>query len=119
MPVLIGATLAAGFGAGLFGHGTLTATMRSAPRDQIGLSLGAWGAVQTTSAGVSIAFGGVLRDSLQRSHGGVSSAAAYVPVFYLEIGLLVLALLLALPVFGRNPAKVDPAAEGLSKGNVS
>ena len=54
VPLLIFATLLAGFGAGLFGHGTLTATMRAAPRDQIGLSLGAWGAVQTTAAGVAI-----------------------------------------------------------------
>ncbi|MEI6097090.1 MAG: PucC family protein [Alphaproteobacteria bacterium] len=120
--LLIAATLAAGFGAGLFGHGTLTATMRSAPRDQIGLSLGAWGAVQTTAAGVSIALGGMLRDGLQHSQGGTSSAAAYVPVFYLEIGLLVLALMLALPAFGRGLAPVDPpapAAERFAKGNVS
>lgn len=53
-PILIGATVLAGFGAGLFGHGTLTATMRAAPRDQIGLALGAWGAVQTTAAGTAI-----------------------------------------------------------------
>lgn len=99
--VLIGATLLAGFGAGLFGHGTLTTTMRTAPREQIGLSLGAWGAVQTTSAGVSIAVGGVIRDSLQRSTQGVHSPDAYVPVFLLEIGLLILALLLAFPMFGR------------------
>jgi BCD family chlorophyll transporter-like MFS transporter len=35
-----------GFGSGLFGHGTLTATMRLAPKKQSGLALGAWGAVQ-------------------------------------------------------------------------
>jgi len=37
--------LAVGFGGGLFGHGTLTATMNLAPKDQVGLALGAWGAV--------------------------------------------------------------------------
>jgi len=118
VPVLIGATLAAGFGAGLFGHGTLTATMRSAPRDQIGLSLGAWGAVQTTSAGASIAIGGLMRDSLHRSTAGVHSPEAYIPVFLLEIGLLVLALLLALPMFGRStpPQSADAA---FAKGNAS
>lgn len=120
--VLIGATLAAGFGAGLFGHGTLTATMRSAPREQIGLSLGAWGAVQTTSAGISIAVGGVLRDSLQASTQGVHSSAPYVPVFILEIGLLVLALLLAFPMFGRNAAASDKpkaAQDGFAESNAS
>ena len=51
-----------GFGAGLFGHGTLTATMNRAPKEQTGLALGAWGAVQATAAGVAVALGGVLRD---------------------------------------------------------
>jgi BCD family chlorophyll transporter-like MFS transporter len=77
VPVLIVAILAAGFGAGLFGHGTLTTTMRCAPRDHIGLSLGAWGAVQTTSAGVSIVVGGFLRDRLQSGGAGVHSGGAY------------------------------------------
>ena len=96
-PVLIGATLLAGFGAGLFGHGTLTASMRAAPRDQIGLALGAWGAVQTTAAGLAIATGGVIRDLVSAGAAG-SNAAAYMPVFALEGGLLVLALLVALPL---------------------
>ena len=62
-PLLFGlATLLAGFGAGLFGHGTLTATMRAAPKDQIGLALGAWGAVQATAAGLGVALGGIARD---------------------------------------------------------
>jgi MFS transporter, BCD family, chlorophyll transporter len=51
-----------GFGGGLFGHGTLTLTMNRAPREQAGLALGAWGAVQATAAGVAVALGGVLRD---------------------------------------------------------
>lgn len=107
--LLIVSTLAAGFGAGLFGHGTLTATMRSAPRDQIGLSLGAWGAVQTTAAGVSIAVGGVMRDAASsQASSSASPAAAYVPVFMLEAGLLVLALLLALPLWRKSPATALP-----------
>lgn len=32
-----------GAGGGLFSHGTLTATMNAAPKDQAGLALGAWG----------------------------------------------------------------------------
>ena len=53
-PVLFGlGTFLIGFGAGLFGHGTLTATMNHAPPDQRGLALGAWGAVQATAAETS------------------------------------------------------------------
>lgn len=98
------ATLAAGFGAGLFGHGTLTATMRAAPREQIGLALGAWGAVQATAAGLAIAVGGVIRDAvlLAAPAVGQSAAAPYIPVFLLEGGLLLLALALVLPIRRRG-----------------
>jgi MFS transporter, BCD family, chlorophyll transporter len=99
-PTLIAATLLAGFGAGLFGHGTLTASMRAAPREQIGLALGAWGAVQTTAAGLAIAFGGVIRDVIIAGS-GQASANAYLPVFALEAGLLILAVLVALPLRKR------------------
>jgi MFS transporter, BCD family, chlorophyll transporter len=109
VPLLVGATLAAGFGAGLFGHGTLTATMRTAPRDQIGLSLGAWGAVQTTAAGVAIALGGVIRDAMLLAPGASTAGAApYVPVFALEAALLALALVVAWPLLGR---RVDGATD--------
>jgi MFS transporter, BCD family, chlorophyll transporter len=108
-PVLVGATLLAGFGAGLFGHGTLTATMRAAPRDQIGLALGAWGAVQTTAAGIAIAAGGVMRDLvLLADPAGQGPAAAYIPIFALEILLLVLACVVATPLLRRAPlASID------------
>jgi BCD family chlorophyll transporter-like MFS transporter len=103
VPLLIAATLTAGFGAGLFGHGTLTATMRTAPRDQIGLSLGAWGAVQTTAAGVAIAVGGVIRDAMLLAPGASAGGAEpYVPVFALEAALLALALVVAWPLMGRR-----------------
>jgi BCD family chlorophyll transporter-like MFS transporter len=118
VPVLMAGTLVAGFGAGLFGHGTLTATMRSAPRDQIGLSLGAWGAVQATSAGLAIAVGGVVRDTIMATEAvGTSAAAPYTSVFLIEAGLLALALLLVLPLRGKPESRppesrtidVDPA----------
>ena len=104
--VFIGATLATGFGAGLFGHGTLTATMRSAPKEQIGLSLGAWGAVQATAAGVGVALGGVIRDVIIGIDGsGVSNPAqAYTPVFGLEMLFLVFALIALYPLLKRHPA---------------
>jgi BCD family chlorophyll transporter-like MFS transporter len=103
VPLLVAAVLCAGFGAGLFGHGTLTATMRTAPRDQIGLSLGAWGAVQTTAAGVAIAIGGVIRDAvLLLPDESTTGVGPYVPVFALEAGLLALALVVAWPLWRRQ-----------------
>jgi BCD family chlorophyll transporter-like MFS transporter len=84
-----------GFGAGVFGHGTLTITMNRAPRDQIGLALGAWGAVQATAAGVAVAAGGVLRDVVSgvAESGALGHALArpttgYAFVYVLEIILL-------------------------------
>jgi MFS transporter, BCD family, chlorophyll transporter len=106
-PLLFAATLLAGFGAGLFGHGTLTASMRAAPREQIGLALGAWGAVQTTAAGLAIAFGGVIRDVVMAG-AGRPTASAYLPVFALEAALLILAVLVAVPL----RKKVADAAAG-------
>ncbi|MEM9330727.1 MAG: PucC family protein [Pseudomonadota bacterium] len=99
VPALVGATLMAGFAAGLFSHGTLTMTMRSAPKEQIGLSLGTWGAVQTTSAGIAIAIGGVIRDVLHTGNiDGTASATPYVAVFSFEAALLLLAIIVTLPL---------------------
>jgi len=103
-----------GFGGGIFGHGTLTLTMNRAPRDQIGLALGAWGAVQATAAGAGMALGGVLRDVI----GAVAMAGGFGPslavpvtgyagVYVLEIVLLVLTLI----VMGRL---IEPSAPALS-----
>lgn len=85
---------AAGVGAGLFGHGTLTATMRRAPKEQIGLALGAWGAVQATAAGIAIAAGGIIRDLILALPGGpeLRPATPYIPVFVLEVVFLLAAL---------------------------
>ncbi len=86
-------TLVAGAGAGLFGHGTLTATMRSAPRAQVGLALGAWGAVQATAAGLGVALGGVMRDVLLALRGAEAAPEMpYLAVFGVEIVLLLAAL---------------------------
>jgi BCD family chlorophyll transporter-like MFS transporter len=53
-----------GFGAGLFAHCTLTAAMGMAGRDQVGLVLGVWGAVQATAAGGAVAISGLARDGI-------------------------------------------------------
>ncbi len=106
------ATLVAGFGAGLFGHGTLTATMRNAPAEQVGLALGAWGAVQATCAGIAVAIGGVIRDVvLVSTQGtGVGAEAPYIPVFALEMGFLVLAVVAIWPLRRKITGRPTQAA---------
>lgn len=98
--LFVAATLILGLGAGLFGHGTLTATMRAAPKDQVGLALGTWGAVQATAAGVAIAIGGIMRDTITGwSETGQNAAGnAYLPVFAFEIMLLILACIAIIPI---------------------
>ncbi len=105
--------LVIGFGAGLFGHGTLTATMTLAPEGQSGLALGAWGAVQATAAGTAMALGGVLRDLVVLAAGPTSlgptalgPALGYTAVYALEIALLLAALVTLLPLLRRSRAAV-------------
>lgn len=98
LAVFIAGVFAVGFGAGLFGHGTLTATMRRAPKEQVGLALGAWGAVQATAAGLAVAIGGVLRDLILMSPGGASVELPYIAVFGFETALLLLALAAIIPL---------------------
>jgi BCD family chlorophyll transporter-like MFS transporter len=88
-----------GVGAGLFGHGTLTLTMNRAPKEQAGLALGAWGAVQATAAGAAVALGGIGRDVIdalaRRQAFGAAlddPATGYVVIYGLEIALLVATL---------------------------
>jgi MFS transporter, BCD family, chlorophyll transporter len=93
-----------GAGGGLFGHGTLTASMNAAPKEQAGLALGAWGAVQATAAGLGIGLGGVIRDlvlasPLARAYGPVSG---YHAVYVIEV-ILLLATLAALYPLVRRP----------------
>lgn len=95
VPLFVVGTLLIGFGGGVFGHGTLTLTMNRAPRAQVGLALGVWGAVQATAAGLGMAAGGLLRDgvgALADSGGFGTSlthpATGYAAVYAVEIVLL-------------------------------
>jgi BCD family chlorophyll transporter-like MFS transporter len=96
-------TMLIGFGAGLFGHGTLTATMVNAPKNQTGLALGAWGAVQASAAGVSIALGGILRDVVAGAepHSRLGPALGYDTVYSLELVLLLATLITMIPLLRR------------------
>ena len=96
-------TLLIGFGAGLFGHGTLTATMNLAPRSQTGLALGAWGASQASAAGLAIALGGIIRDVMAGllPPTETSAAAAYGSVYAIELVLLIVTILTMIPLLRR------------------
>lgn len=98
-----------GFGGGLFGVGTLTAAMALARDGQSGLALGAWGAVQATSAGAAIALGGLIRDGVgalaQNGSLGValqSPATGYGIVYNIEILLLFATLIAIGPLVGSQ-----------------
>ena len=97
-----------GFGAGLFSISTLAAAMGMESKEFVGLALGAWGAVQATAAGVSIAFGGMARDfvsslALQGSLGSTLAVpvTGYSFVYYTEICLLFVTLVAVGPLVRR------------------
>ncbi len=101
-------TVLIGFGAGLFAHGTLTACMQVAPPEQIGLALGAWGAAQSTAAGLAVLAGGALRDAVTTlGETGVlgpvltGPATGYVAVYLTEIVLLFATLVAVGPLVRR------------------
>jgi BCD family chlorophyll transporter-like MFS transporter len=93
-----------GLGSGLFGHGTLTATMNAAPPDQTGLALGAWGAVQATAAGLAIALGGIIRDVVASQS---TPVMGYTAVYALEVLLLIATIVAMVPLLRRNPSPVS------------
>ena len=97
-------TFLIGFGAGLFGHGTLTATMNLAPENQTGLALGAWGAVQASAAGLAIALGGIIRDVVagMAAPGATGAMMAYDCVYGIELVLLFATLVAMLPLMRRD-----------------
>ena len=100
-----------GAGAGLFAHCTLTAAMMSAPRGQVGMTLGIWGAVQASAAGVGVAAGGLMRDGIGiLADGGLlgrtlaTPATGYVAVYATELALLFATLVAVGPLVRTAPA---------------
>jgi BCD family chlorophyll transporter-like MFS transporter len=118
MPFALG-TLLVGMGAGLFGHGTLTATMNEAPAEQAGLALGAWGAVQATAAGLAIAMGGVVRDVVMGWAGPSAhqGASAFLVVYAAEVIFLLVALAVVAPLAVRRPGR--PQSEWPEQGTAA
>ena len=92
-----------GLGGGLFAHGTLTASMQLAPPGQIGLAMGAWGAVQATAAGVGMAAGGLVRDGVALIS---TPVMGYSAVYAIEILLLGMTLWAMGPLLRSAPAAV-------------
>jgi BCD family chlorophyll transporter-like MFS transporter len=112
-----------GFGGGLFAVGTLTAAMGMERRERIGMALGAWGAVQATAAGASVALGGALRDAVSAlaARGDLGealhdAATGYGVVYHLEMLLLFAALVAIGPLArSRTPrAASRPPSFGLA-----
>jgi BCD family chlorophyll transporter-like MFS transporter len=109
IPSFLMGTFLVGLGAGLFGHATLTATMRSAPKDRVGLALGAWGAAQATSAGVGVAMAGIVRDVIVGIQGPVGNAAhaPYNVVFIIEALSLMAAILVIWPIARQAKRRIN------------
>ena len=105
VPLFLIGVLLTGIGTGLFGHATLTAMIRTAPSERTGLSLGAWGAVQATSAGIGVALAGIVRDLVVGwQGGGIDSQMPYTIVFTIEMLFLVLAVVVIAPLMRGSGA---------------
>ena len=111
--------LGIGFGGGLFAVGTLFSAMRMDGGGLVGLALGAWGAVQSTGAGLAMFFGGALRDLVTRlgAQGSLGDAftapaAGYSVVYQVELLLLFVTLVAIGPLVQRRrlpPLPPQPA----------
>jgi MFS transporter, BCD family, chlorophyll transporter len=112
---------AIGFGGGLFSVGTLTAAM-SFDGDGNGLALGAWGAVQATTAGLAMALGGIIRD-LVTAYGAAGQlgrtfadpAAAYGSVYLVELALLFAAIAALGPLVSYHLQREPVRKAGLAQ----
>jgi MFS transporter, BCD family, chlorophyll transporter len=87
--------------------------MNLAPPDQTGLAMGVWGAVQASAAGLAIALGGVIHDTVSRlamsgmlGAGLLDPATGYSFVYHLEIYLLFATLIAIGPLV--RPARGNP-----------
>jgi BCD family chlorophyll transporter-like MFS transporter len=118
--------LGIGFGSGLFAVGTLFTAMRIEAAF-VGLALGAWGAVQSAAAGISMFVGGALRDTFTAlsSRGDMGPAltdpsVAYSMVYHIEMLLLFLTLIAVGPLVKRSRSfsPVPPSTLGLTESRI-
>lgn len=104
----------------MFAHGTLTASMNLTQGDESGMSLGAWGAVQASAAGLAIAAGGLISDFMTGlgSRGVLGAAmtgpaSGYITVYVIEIGLLFMTLAALGPLVRTVQARMAASVEQL------
>jgi BCD family chlorophyll transporter-like MFS transporter len=111
-----------GFGGGLFSVATLVAAMGLEKKGSHGLALGAWGAVQATSASLAMSLGGVTRDGV----GALASSgwfgpvlnnpwAGYGAVYHIELFLLFATLVAIGPLARHARAERTQAGFGLAE----
>jgi MFS transporter, BCD family, chlorophyll transporter len=119
--LMLGALLI-GFGNGLFSVGTLLQVMGLPHNGEAGLALGAWGAVQATSAGIAMAVAGAIRDGVTGAQlrGTMSvidssHSLGYVATYLVAIvGLFVLLVVLG-PLTAKRRADVRPVPFGIAE----
>jgi BCD family chlorophyll transporter-like MFS transporter len=106
-----------GFGGGLFGVGMLVNAMTYGDARLSGLALGAWGAVQATSAGVAMALGGLIRDGVdalaqagQLGEALQSPLTGYSFVYHFEMYLLLVVLIALGPMARRGMDRKTPSS---------
>ena len=112
-----------GVGGGLFSVGTLSMAMSLQRGEDAGLALGAWGAVQATAAGASVALGGVIKDVISAlatsgwmGESLTSPVTGYSFVYHIEMYLL-FGVLVAIGPLVRNdssPARLQGQKFGLA-----
>lgn len=109
--------LGVGLSGGLFAVGTLFTAMRLDGGGYIGLALGAWGAVQSTAAGLAMFFGGALRDLVTQltASGAFGSAFAapsvgYSVVYHVEMLFLFITLIAVGPLV-RHGSRVTKSIQ--------
>lgn len=113
-----------GLGGGLFSVGTLTMAMALQQGEEAGLALGAWGAVQATAAGLSIAAGGLIKDGVSALAASgwmgeslTSPVTGYSFVYHIEIYMLFFVLIAIGPLVRRRntPTNTDTTRFGLAE----
>lgn len=109
--------LLVGLASGMFSVAMLVNAMTYGDARLGGLALGAWGAVQATSAGLAMALGGILRDGIDAlaTSGRLGEAlqnnvTGYSFVYHLEMYLLLTVLIALGPMAHRGMKRRQPVA---------
>ena len=107
-----------GFGGGMFSVGMLIIAMEMPEKGLTGMVLGAWGAVQATASGLSMAVGGILKDGFaQIANNGyfgealMDKSSGYGLVFALEMLLLFIALIAMAPLSRKARAQFSNSVQ--------